>query len=355
MIIDRYLSGEILRPFCTGLGLLILVFVGYSAAEKLAAAAAGGMDLETAVRLVMLNTLITLEILMPSALFFSVLAAISRMYRDAEMNALYAAGISRARIMESVFKLALLMAVITGVISIEGRPWAYRESYRLESQAAAEFDLKKMATGEFVNMAGSDYTFIARGLDLEQGIHRQVFLQKDHPKDSVSEIIVAATAELPSLNPGSGSTAVFYDGYNYLLDQEARRDVTIKFGKMTVNLESSEQEARYRRKAQPTSELALSSSPKDIAEYQWRMSTPLATLLLALVAVPLGRNEPRSPRFRSFFIAISVYIAIFAIASVARTWIEQGRLSPLPGLWGAYGVVAVLLLVLLKPPRLRLR
>jgi hypothetical protein len=32
--------------------------------------------------------------------------------------------------------------------------------------------------------------------------------------------------------------------------------------------------------------LALSGDPKDTAEYQWRLTTPLATLLLALIAAP---------------------------------------------------------------------
>ena len=58
----------------------------------------------TAFKLIGLNTLITLEILLPSAFFFSVLAAIGRLYRDSEMSAFYAAGISRARILGAVFK-----------------------------------------------------------------------------------------------------------------------------------------------------------------------------------------------------------------------------------------------------------
>lgn len=353
MIIDRYLSKEILRPFCGGLGMLVLVFIGYSAAQQLGRAASGAMHLDTAIKLVLLNTLVTLEILMPSALFFSVLAAISRMHRDAEMNAFYAAGISRARILESVGKLAIILALVTGFISIEGRPWAYRESYRLEAQAAAEFDLKKMATGEFVNMEGSDYTFIARGLDLEQGLHKQVFLQKEHPKHKRTEVIVAETAALPNLNPGSATVAEFYNGYNYLLDNRAKRDVTVEFKHMTVYLGNTALQEKYRRKAEATDLLAGSTAPKDVAEYQWRMSTPLATVLLALVAVPLGRSEPRESRFRSFFIAIAIYVIIFALASITRTWIEQGRIATFPGLWGTYGLVFLLLLVLVNPPRLR--
>ena len=97
LIIDRHISLEILRPFTMGLGLLVLVFIGFSAAQQLSAAAAGQLSMLTAFKLIGLNTLITLEILMPSAFFFSVLAAIGRLYRDSEMNALYAAGVSRAR------------------------------------------------------------------------------------------------------------------------------------------------------------------------------------------------------------------------------------------------------------------
>jgi len=71
----------------------------------------------------------------PSALFFSILAAIGRMYRDTEMPALYATGVSPGGILESVAKLSLVIALITGFISIAGRPWAYRESYRIEAEA----------------------------------------------------------------------------------------------------------------------------------------------------------------------------------------------------------------------------
>jgi len=355
LIIDRYISLEISRPFITGLGLLILIFIGYSAALKLGLAAQGQLDMFTAFKLIGLNTLITLEVLLPSALFFSVLAAVGRLYRDAEMTALYAAGVSRARVLGAVFKLALLVAVITGIISMAGRPWAYRESYRLEAQAAAEFDLKKMSSGEFVVMEGSDYTFIARDIDLEQGLHKGVFLQKDHVGKGRSEIIVAESAALPTLNPGQALTAEFFNGYNYLLDKKEKQDITLQFKHMIVRLPNEEAQASYRRKAETTLQLSKSDLPKDIAEYQWRITTPLATLLLALLAVPLGRSAPRESRFRSFFIALGIYIALLSLTSVMRTAIEQETVGRFPGLWSAYAAGGVLLLLLVNPPRLRSR
>ncbi len=352
LIIDRHISWEILRPFCTGLGLLVLVFIGFSAARQLTLAADGQLDMPTAFKLIGLNTLITLEILLPSAFFFSVLSAIGRLYRDSEMRALYAAGISRARILEAVLKLSLVIAVITGLMSVLGRPWAFRTSYALESQAAAQFDLKKMSANEFVTMDGSAYTFIARDIDLDKGLHKGVFLQKNYEERGRSEIIVAESAAMPTLNPGQATRAIFYNGYNYLLDNNNHQDLTLQFKEMVVHLPNEEAQAKYRRKAETTPILARSSDPKDVAEYQWRISTPLATILLALIAVPLARSAPRESRFRNFAIALLAYISLFAMVSVLRTFIEQDKLGAIPGLWTAYVIQALLLAVLVSPPRL---
>ena len=41
MLIERYVSAEILKPFAAGLGLLAIIFVAFSTAIKLTDAAAG--------------------------------------------------------------------------------------------------------------------------------------------------------------------------------------------------------------------------------------------------------------------------------------------------------------------------
>ena len=85
------------------------------------------------------------------------------------------------------------------------------------------------------------------------------------------------------------------------------------------------------------------------------MTTPLATILLALLAVPLARTAPRESRFRNTAVAILVYVGLFSLVSVLRTFIEQERLAAMPGLWLAYALQAALLVVLVRQPRLRKR
>ena len=84
-------------------------------------------------------------------------------------------------------------------------------------------------------------------------------------------------------------------------------------------------------------------------------TTPLATILLALIAVPLSRSAPRESRFRNFALALVVYVALFSMTSVLRTWIEQDKLGALPGLWSAYIIETLLLILLVTQPRLKRR
>ena len=178
------------------------------------------------------------------------------------MSALYAAGVSRARILQAVLKLALVIALITGLMSTLGRPWAFRTSYALESQAAAQFDLKQMSADEFVTMDGSDYTFIAQDVDLERGLHKGVFLQKNYDKEERSEIIIAESAAMPTLNPGQAMQATFYNGYNYLLDNSGQEDLTLKFKELVVQLPNEEAQEKYRRKAETTLNLSQLLEPQ---------------------------------------------------------------------------------------------
>lgn len=350
MIIDRYIITEIVRPFSIGVALLVVVFAGYSSAIQLTDAAAGLTRISTAGSLVLLRTISALEILLPTAFYLSVLSAIGRLHRDSEIIALNSTGVSEKRILFSVFKLAIVVAVLVGLLSLFGRPWAYRESYRLEAEAISGFDISKMEAGKFIELQGGRYVVFARSVDVERSLLKEVFLQSE--QDNKSRVIYAREVYLKQALPGTGYLAELHDGYSFLLDRLGHKDVTFRFNSLIIHVQEDTAGTSYNRKAEPTRSLVLSDRPRDIAEYQWRQSTPLATVLLALLAVPLSRSGQRRSRFRNFFIAILVYAIVFNLIILARNLVEQGGVGSVPGLWWAYGFPAGLLAILLAEPRL---
>jgi len=334
LLLNRYITAEIIKPMLLGIALLVIVFTGYSLGIKLSQAAAGEVPLSIVASLIGLNSIIAMEVLLPTALYLSIIATLSRFYRDSEMVAMHASGFGESRVIRSIILLSILVSVVVGVISLYARPWAYRQSYRIEAEARTEFDIRKIEPGHFIELQGSKYVLFARDVDKESGRLKEVFLQTD--KGEKIQVTYAREALLPPARSGERRSFVFHDGYSYLLDQLGSKDTTLKFKEMIVPIPEVIRDVSYRRKAEPTANLFKSQATKDIAEYQWRTSTPFATLLLALIAVPLSRSTPRQSRYHSFIVAILVYVGLFILTSAARNWVSDGRIPSFPGLWWVY-------------------
>jgi lipopolysaccharide export system permease protein len=92
----------------------------------------------------------------------------------------------------------------------------------------------------------------------------------------------------------------------------------------------------------PTRELLGSDDPSDIAQLQFRTSTPLMALVLTLIAVPLSRLRPRQGRYARVGFAIVVYFVYSNLLSAAKVWLEKGDLSPAVGIWWVHAAALTL-------------
>lgn len=349
MLIERYIITEIARSFAVGLAILCAVFVAFSAAVKLSDAATGAAGIAVIAQLVLLSLLATLEVLVPTTLYLAILFVIGRMHRDSEMIALAAAGVGEGRLLGGVLRIALVAALLVGLVSVFGRPWSYARSYALEQESMRRFDLGNIRPGSFVDLVEGGYVLHAREVDAELDRLRHVFLQLERPHRS--QVITARSARIVGPDADGRRSLEFFDGHAYLLDRRGTRDVDMRFNRLLVHFPEEEKISRFRRKALDTATLGASAQPKDIAEYQWRISTPLATVLLALLAVPLGRANPRQSRISTLVVALLAYVLLFAAVGFVRGALENGDLPGVPGLFTAYLPALALLLALTVRPR----
>ncbi len=352
LIIDRYLSKEILRPFSLGVVLLTVIFVGYNLSVQLGQVNQGLIQTDTAIRLILLNTLIALEILLPTALYFSVLSAVGRMHKDSEISALQAAGVSELRIVRSAFMLAVTIAIGVALLSMVARPWAYREGYRLESEEAADFSVLNIEPGQFIELnldnheEGNGYLLFANGIDRKNERLQDVFLQ--HQQGTEATLIYAQEAQFFPGSANAEQRMEFYHGYAYNIHQDGAWKLTLKYKHFVIQLPELAIQSHYRRKAEPTLQLMQSTRYQDIAEYQGRLATPITTLIFAVLAVPLSRSNPRRSRFSLFFVALLVYVFFFSSVVIVKNWLEKGQIDAFPGLWLAYPLPLVLGFALLN-------
>lgn len=103
---------------------------------------------------------------------------------------------------------------------------------------------------------------------------------------------------------------------------------------------------KYKSKSIASATLASSDYPKDKAEYQWRISTPLTTMLLALLAIPLSRSKPRHGRYAKLLLAFLIYAGYYNLIGISRTWVEQQAAATI---WWAPSLLAVVVAAFYLP------
>ena len=92
----------------------------------------------------------------------------------------------------------------------------------------------------------------------------------------------------------------------------------------------------------PTLELIGSHALTDIAQLQFRTSTPLMALILTLLAVPISRLRPRQGRYAKVGVAIIVYFVYSNLLTATKVWLEKGDLPPIIGVWWVHGIALAL-------------
>ena len=351
MIIRRYIIREIIKPMGLITLVLTVIFASFSSANYLADAAHGLLTANTVLSLTALKTLIGLEALLPTALYLAVIIGLGRLYNDSEMTALAASGFGELQVLKAVAGPVILVAAMVAALTLSIRPWAYGMAYRLEARALATLDIDKLEGGRFYRLGQTDNVLFASRIDRDGNKLEDVFFRSS--PETGTQIIRAREAHLST--SGDRPVMVFVDGQGYGIDDQGSADLVLRFHTLALPLDPGGGDVGYKRKAVSLRRLAASQNPGDLAEYQWRLSMPVASLVLGLLAVPLSRSRPRHGRFSRLFVAILAFALYYNLLSVARTWVDQGKVPAMPGIWWAHFIPAALLLMLLIQPYARLR
>ena len=346
MIINRYLIREILTPMLAILAVLVSIFASYLAATYLVDAVVGNLPLASVVLLIAIKIGISLEILLPVTLLLSVVIAFGRLYKDSEMTALASCGISAGQTLKSVLYLSVVVAIVSACASLFIRPAAYDLVYKMKAKAERDMDIGLMEGGHFYELQSGEMVFFAEQVHQNPQRAKKVFI-RSQTDDEIK--IIRAEQVLQRLDKDSGRRFLLFNSGQMLEFGE-----TDSGGKIT-NFEvasyfldpPASTVGKYKRKAAPTLNLARSERLEDIAELQWRLTTPLSTLLLALIGVPLSRTDPRKGKYARVGQAVVIFAIYYNIFVVAKTWVEKGQVPPFPGIWWVPALLGGFLLVLL--------
>ena len=346
MTLQRYIITEILKPGAAILLVLVIILASYSAITYLSQAVAGSLPLETVGLLILLRIGMSLEVLLPTTFYLSVILALGRLYKDSEMTALSACGVGIVGVLKPVFALSLPVAVLAGCASLYIRPESYEKIYRVMDQAQAEFDLSRLEADHFLEIGNGKYVFFAEELGHSRQGAQRVFIRV--AEGDKRQVILAQRMIQGEVDSAGQRVLFFREGAFYEFPLRGPQGSISRFEQAEYPLPADVASgSRYRRKAADSRELLRSSRLEDIAELQWRLSTPLSTVLLALVGVPLSKSNPRRGKYAKLGVAIIIFAVYYQLFVIAKTWVEKAVVAPWPGIWWVPMLLAVLAVLLL--------
>ena len=345
-ILDRYIFREIAVTWLGVTMILLMILLTNQFARVLGDVAKGKLPKDAAFEVIGLSAAQYLTLLVPIGLFLAVMLALGRLYRDSEMPAIMACRIGPSGIYRPLTFLLVPLTLGVAWLSLEGAPRALETIERISAEARREADLGSIEPGRFT-VFGPDAAVVYGESVSEDGAMHNVFIERRVDENSV-EVVVARRGEQVASDDPDTRMLVLHEGRRYEGVPGTSRFRVVEFVEHGIPYRLPSLTADDPRpRAMRFTALLNSSELEHIAERQWRFSIPIATVLLALLAVPLARSRPREGRYGRIAVGLLVFIIYFNLMSAAKAWTEEGTINPQLGMWWVHGCVLLLTLVLI--------
>jgi len=338
--VQRYVLREVVQTWLAVTGVLVAVLVSNQLSRVLGQAAANQYGRHVVFDLIVLGAIMNLSVIVPVGLLLAVVLTLGRLYHDSEMAALQACGFGPLRLLVPLLCFSGVIALGLAWLSLVQVPQADAETTLLRRSAYKEAQFGQLDAGRFRSFSGGDAVFYAERVDSE-GVLHNVFVQRESA--GRVEVALADTATYSKASAEGLHLVTLFNGRRYegVPGQDDFRVIEFKEHGIPISAPADEVENKD-PDAKPTRDLIGSSAPSDIAQLQFRVSTPVMALVLTLVAVPLSRLRPRQGRYARVGFALVLFFVYSNLLSAAKVWLEKSDLAPAFGVWWIHAAALAL-------------
>ena len=357
MIIARYLNRQILFATLAITLVLLMVVVSGRLAAYISQAAEGRIAGSLLFPVIAFRIPQFLELILPASLLLGVLVSLGHLYETSEMVVMNATGISQWRILRITSVAACLVALVVAVFSFYLSPKGYIYVDELIEAQGLQSELGDLAPQTFYELSNHGGTMYAGSVSADRDSMSDVFMFRPQLEEEGVQTIIHAKKGYQEFNENGAYYFVLEDGIRYEgLPGSADFTVTI-FDRYSQKIDSPTKAlggTSDSLESETLTGLLNLSDTAASAELHWRLSLPVMTFLLAVLAVPMSRSSPRRGRYVKFVPGLLFYLLYMVLISAGRDAVSQGELHPLVGIWAFHFSVLAFALILLNWDRIRL-
>ncbi len=342
MVIARYISKEIFSTFSAIIFILLFIAISNKFVMYLAKAASGKLPVVMVFKIVGLYIPELFSILAPVAMFIAILFTHSRLHADNEVAILLTSGFDWAKLTRTTLLASSVIAILVAVINFVMVPAISSKREKLLADGQVAGVISAITPGRFQTIEDNDHLVFYVENVLSDGKLHNIFIAQQPNNDKVGseKSVVVLTAKTASVKPQDNPNEfylVLHNGYRYVGTPGTANYSVTSFAEYGRQLKyAAGTAAPNPEDIRPSGEILKSKTPADIAELQWRCAMPIALLVLALIAIPLAKVQPRQGRYAKFLPAVLIYMVYYNLLTVVKRFIANGQIASFPGLWAVH-------------------
>ncbi len=340
-ILTLYIIREISSLFLLGIVIFTLVLLMGRLITLTDLVVSHGVPLADVSRMVLYLVPSFLVFTIPMAFLLAVLLAFGRLSADNEIVVIKASGVSLIQMLPPVIVCALVAVLLALGASTIGVPWGNSAFKELSFQI-----LKRNITATIREKTfWDDIPGVVMYTDQyeEQSRTLKGVVIHDGRNPDLPMTIFARDGAVSS-EPGSQALLLsLHDGSIHIAGSGGLYRL-VHFGEysMTVGEKGSGTELSRNEPDMWLSELqrkiddpgtSVKNRLKTVAEFHSRFTFPCASLVFAILAVPLGIQNRRAGKSGGFTVSIAIILVYYVLMSVVRTLAERGVVHPAVALW----------------------
>lgn len=277
----------------------------------------------------------------PMAFLLAVLLAFGRLSADNEIIVIKASGLSLMQVLPPVIFCALVAVLLALGASTVGVPWGNSAFKELSLQVLKQNITATIQEKTFwddipgIVMYTDQYDEQKREL---KGVVINDGRNLDHPMTIFAQSggvtsEVGSQALLLSLHNGSIHVAGADGLYRLVHFGEYSMTVGGNSGSAVIYRNDNDMWLSELKQQIDAPGISAENRLKILSEFHSRFTFPFASLVFAILAVPLGIQNRRAGKSGGFAVSIAIIIAYYILMSFVRTLAEKGALPPAVSLW----------------------
>ncbi|MGH6648848.1 LPS export ABC transporter permease LptF [Aquabacterium sp.] len=337
MLFDSSVRRELWRSFVGTLVVLLTVVLTMVLIRMLSQATKGAFAASD-VSLMLGYTLISqAPMLVSLALFVSIVAVLSRFWRESEMVVWQVSGARQLTFLRPLAQMGWPVLLSVALLVLVARPWAHSQIQVLKERYEKRSDIARVQPGQFQSSSnGSRVFFIDSHSDGEK-VGKNVFMVLT--QNGQEAVITAQEGQLETIK-----------GQRYLnltrgertqTDLSTGEKVLSRFNSASILVGEVEQSLDNSPIARSASTLNLLSStePDMRGELVWRLGMVWAALNMMLVGLGLASGNARRSSNWSLVFALLVFVIYFNLLSMSQTWVANRQLNAWVSLLAVHGLL----------------